>query len=91
MHTLGRVNKMNAVNLTNLTFISEEMQAVVSQVNTLVTLFKALGGVFILWIVIYFLNRRAAKKQRQMIEELRRDVKKLVKGVKEIKKPKKLR
>lgn len=77
---------MDVINLTNLTFINAEMQAVVSQVNTLVILFKALGGVFILWVVMYFLNRRAAKKQRQMTEELRRDIKKLVKEIKESKK-----
>lgn len=77
---------MDVVNLTNLTFISEEMQALISQVNTLATLFKALGGVFILWIVLYFLNRRVARKQRRIIEEIRKDVKRLAREIKKSKK-----
>jgi len=78
-------NKMDAINLTNLTFISEEMRALISQVNTLATLFKALGGVFILWIVLYFLNRRVARKQRRIIEEIRKDVKRLAREIKKSK------
>ncbi len=74
--------------LANISFAPEQFQLLVSDVNHLITLFQAIGGIFIVWAFISLIRIYFLIKRTKAIEEIRNDVKDLKKEIYKLKKKK---
>ncbi len=71
----------NLINLTSVSFAPEQIQLLVNQLSGLITLFQAIGGAFILWIVISLIRMYTLRKRNKLIEEISKDLKELKENI----------
>ena len=71
------LDAINPLNLTNITSAPEEINLLLSDISNLILLFQAIGGAFVLWLIISLIRLYLLRKRERKIEEMMRDVKEL--------------
>ena len=80
---------IETINLTNISFAPEEIQLILSDINSLITIFQAIGGVFVLWIILSLIRMYFLRKRTKTIEQIGRDVRELKRDIEKLKNRKK--
>ena len=80
---------IETINLTNISFAPEEIQLILSDINRLITIFQAIGGVFVLWIILSLIRMYFLRKRTKTIEQIGRDVRELKRDIEKLKNRKK--
>jgi len=55
---------------------------IASNINVLITIFKAIGGVIIVWLVFQFINWKRQSKQKELLIEISQKLDKIAKNQK---------
>lgn len=70
----------DVTSLLNMTVVDQSsIDQMAGQIDFLLNIFKALGGIFLLGVLAWILNARQAKKQRKLLEEMNRKLDILIK------------
>lgn len=78
----------DVISLANISLAPSEFQNLISDINSLITIFQAIGGIFVVWIAFSLIRMYFLRKRTKAIEEIRKDVKDLKKEIIKLKKRK---
>jgi signal transduction histidine kinase len=65
--------------IMNQTFTQQYMEQITTKINTIAALFKALGGIFLAWIILTIVNWIRQSKQKKLLIEINKKLGKLLK------------